>query len=142
MTLAKAGLVVGLFGIWAVVPLPLARWTAAFLGLFLGLGALWSFLLSRSLVVGAAEPVLRAFSGRRVDVVTWVENRSPLPSGLLFVADSAGGLETWGETRRFVAARPFTRLRFTFVVRSRERGERALGPLEVKGADPTGSGLK
>lgn len=124
--------------LWAVMPWPLARWAAAFVVLYWLLAALWSRLLSRSLVAAADEPVLRTFSGRKVEVRTRLENRSPLPSGLLTVFDSAGGLETWGETRRWVVAPPFTRLHLGFTVRGRERGERSLGPLTVSGTDPAG----
>ena len=127
-----------LLSLWAVVPWPLARWAALFLFLFIALGALWSFLVSRSLVVAADDLVLRTFSGRRIEVRTRVENRSPLPSGLLRVFDSSGGLESWGETRRWASVRPFTLSRFAFTVRGRERGERTLGPLTVSGVDPTG----
>lgn len=138
MSASPWGALVGLGLVWALVPWPLARWAAAFVGLWLGLGALWSLVLSRGLVATAPDRVLRTFSGRRVDVVTKVENRTPLPSGVLFVSDSSGGLETWGHTRHFVAVRGFTRLRLGFSVRGRERGERLLGPLTVKGCDPTG----
>lgn len=127
-----------LFLFWAILPWPFARWAAAFVGLFAILAWVWSALLSRGLASGHPEPVLRTFSGRRLEVVTKLENRSPLPSGLLFVHDSAGGLETWGETRRHLALGPFARFRATFVVRGRERGERTLGPLRVSGADPAG----
>jgi len=130
--------VVLLLTAWATMPWPLVRWACLFLLLFLALGALWSFIVSRSLVAAADDPVLRTFSGRRVEVRTRVENQSPLPSGLLRVFDSSGGLECWGETRRWAPVRPFTRARFVFTVRGRERGERTLGPLTVSGVDPTG----
>ncbi len=134
----KAGAAVFLLVLWAVLPWPLARWAAAFTGLFLVFSALWSFLVSRGLASGGVVPLLRTFSGRKLEVVTKLENRSPLPSGLLFVHDSSGGLEVWGETRRFFALGPFTRFRAEFTVRGRERGERTLGPLRVTGADPAG----
>lgn len=134
----KTGLTVFLLLVWAVVPWPLIRWAALFVLLFLAFGALWSFVVARALVARADDPLLRSFSGRQVQVRTRLENRSPLPSGLLSVFDSAGGLESWGQTRRWVAAPPFTRLRFAFTVRGRERGERSLGPLVVSGTDPTG----
>ena len=138
MNSLKVALAAFLLGLWAVLPWPLARWAAAAAGLFLGTGALWSFLLSRSLAAGHPDPVLRTFSGRKLEVWTKIENRSPLPSGLLFVFDSSGGLETWGETRRAAVVRPFSVARFPFTVRGRERGDRTLGPLRVEGTDPSG----
>lgn len=134
----KTGLTVFCFVLWAILPWPLVRWVAALAGLFLVLAGLWSFLLRRGLVSGPAEPVVRTFSGRRLEVSTRLENRSPLPSGVLFLNDSSGGLEVWGETRRFLTLGPFSRFRATFTVRGRERGVRTLGPLRVSGCDPTG----
>jgi len=137
MSSAKVVALVLLF-LWATLPWPLARWAALFGAFFLALGGLWSFLLSRSLVATAADPVLRTFSGRRLEVVTRLENRSPLPSGLLFVFDSDGGLESWGPKRRFEAVGPFTRRQFAYTVRGSQRGLRSLGPLTLAGSDPTG----
>ena len=134
----KAGLAAFFLGLWAVLPWPLVRWAAASVGLFLGLGALWSVVLARGLAAFTSDPVLRTFSGRKLEIATRIENRSPLPSGLLFVFDSAGGLETWGETRRAAVVRPFSAARMAFTVRGRERGIRTLGPLRVEGTDPTG----
>ncbi len=134
----KAVLPVFFLAVWALAPWPLVRWCAALAGSFQLLGALWSLVVARSLKVSADDTVLRAFSGRRVEVRTRVENRSPLPSGLLAVFDSSGGLETWGQTRRHTHVRPFTLDRFSFTVRARERGEKPLGPLRVAGTDPTG----
>lgn|GEM_PF-4431204 len=136
--MTKAGTVALLVLAWAALPWPAARWAALFAALFLSLGALWSFVVGRLLRVRAADPLLRAFSGRRVEVATVFENLSPLPTGLVSFFDSAGGLEAWGETRRWVRVAPYRRLRFTFAVRGRERGERILGPLTVSGTDPTG----
>jgi uncharacterized protein (DUF58 family) len=135
---APLGVAVFLAAVWAVVPWPLARWAAATGVLFIGLAALWSWLVSRGLTVIFDSAVTRTFSGRRVDIRTALENRSPLPSGVLFIDDSSGGLETWGEPRQFAALPPWSRLRFSYLVRGRERGQRPLGPLRVLGCDPTG----
>ena len=137
MNSAKAGALILLVVLWTILPWPLVRWTALFLALFFGLGALWSYLLSRGFVVDT-QPLLRTFSGRKLDILTKLENRSPLPSGLLAVFDSDGGLESWGVTRSYLSARPFTRQWSSFTVRGRERGERSLGPLTITGCDPTG----
>ena len=127
-----------LAALWAVLPWPLARWAAACAALFIGLGALWSRLVSRGLAVRFDSAVTRAFSGRRVDIRSAVENRAPLPTGVLFVDDSSGGLETWGEPRRFTALPPWSRARLSYQVRGRERGGKSLGPMRISGCDPTG----
>lgn len=134
----RAGVFLFLGLAWISLPWPLARWACLTVGLFLALGALWSWVVSRSLRVSSPDAVLRTFSGRKLEVVTRVENRSPLPTGLLFLGDSSGGLETWGPTRRYTRLPPFSLLRLSFTVRGRERGTRHLGPLVLKGADPTG----
>lgn len=128
----------GLLFAWATFPWPLVRWTAAATLIFLGLSALWSFLVRRGLAVRGPTSLWRTFSGRRLEVETIVENRSPLPTGRLFLNDSSGGLETWGDTRRWVSLPPWRRIRFGFAVRGRERGERSLGPLQISGTDPAG----
>jgi len=136
---AYAGSVVALaLAGWALVPWPPARWACALVALYLGLGALWSWILRRGLVASADDPVLRTFSGRRLTLGTRVENRSPLPSGLLFLADSSGGLETWGVTRRWASLGPFSLRRDEISVRGRERGVKVLGPQTISGVDPTG----
>lgn len=129
---------VGCVVAWASLPWVLLRWTAAFAGFFLLFSATWSWLVRRGLTSGAGTPIVRTFSGRRLAVATKVENRSPLPTGVLFLNDSAGGLECWGETRRFLSLPPFSRFRAEFTVRGRERGERILGPLQISGSDPAG----
>jgi len=136
--MARAGWAALLVLAWASLPWPTVRWAALFLALFCGLAALWSLLVRRGLAVPNADPVLWSFSGRKVDVRTSLVNRSPLPSGLVAFFDSAGGLEFWGETRRWVAVPPFRSVPFTFALRGRERGERTLGPVTVSGCDPTG----
>lgn len=135
---APLGAAVFLLALWAVLPWPLARWAASTAAVFIGLGGLWSWLVSRSLAVGFDARITRTFSGRRVDIRTTVENGSPLPSGVLFIDDSSGGLETWGEPRSFTHLGPWTRAQFSYLVRGRERGEKALGPLRIWGGDPTG----
>ncbi len=135
---AAWGAAVFLLALWAVTPWPLARWAAAAGALFIGLAGLWSWLVSRSLAAGAESRVTRTFSGRRVEIHTTLENGAPLPTGVLFIDDSSGGLETWGEPRRFAVLGPWTRARFSYLVRGRERGEKSLGPLRVWGGDPTG----
>ncbi|MEI8093478.1 MAG: DUF58 domain-containing protein [Spirochaetales bacterium] len=120
------------------VPWPLVRWSLVLVGLFVAASRAWALLLSTSLRVKAEFPTERSFSGQVLEVRYRLENRGPLASGVVHLADFAGNLEILGSARHFVSPGPLGVRRFGYRLKPNARGLVELGPFEVSASDPAG----
>jgi len=120
------------------VPSRILQFIAVLLLLLLGFSLLLSRLASRSVTVSRRDFLLRGHRFEPLEIVLFLENRSPLPVAALTLIDMPGPLFSRNPGRFVLGLRPWERRRLSYFVESQHRGEYFVGPVEVSGADPLG----
>ena len=100
------------------------------------LSLVYSLVTRRAIVLAREMGELKAHARATVDVGVSLRNRSLLPLPYVTLRDHAGTLRPLGPIEAVLPVEPRGSVRFSYTLKTAERGEHAVGPVEVGSSDP------
>lgn len=117
-------------------------WIIQAIALLLFLTLVFSFIYASmgfSYVVAVRrDDVLRAHRLQKLEVRIDLENRAFLPIHFIFARDVPGALFADKPPNYFLSLAPWEKIKLSYTIESRERGDFAVGPFIIRGSDPLG----